>query len=118
LQKNTRRLFLQDNLVFCLYIYSLIKEFDFMKHMIQWAFSTDTYERGMKQFLETGGPDPEGVRTIGRWHAPGTMYGFHLVEADPANVTKLTSQWASLVDLTITPVIDDDEAKKGLSATF
>jgi hypothetical protein len=89
-----------------------------MKHMIQWAFSSATYERGMKQFLETGGPDPEGVRTIGRWHAPGTMYGFHLVEADPADVTKLTSQWASLVDLTITPVIDDDEAKKGLSATF
>ena len=89
-----------------------------MKHMIQWAFTTDTYERGVKQFLETGGPDPEGVRTIGRWHAPGTMYGFHLVEADPADVTKLTSQWASLVDLTITPVIDDDEAKKGLSATF
>ena len=89
-----------------------------MKHMIEWAFSSDTYERGMKQFLETGGPDPEGVRTIGRWHAPGSKYGFHLVEADPVDLTKLTSQWGSLVDVTITPVIDDDEAKKGLSETF
>ena len=29
-----------------------------MKHMIEWSFSSDTYEKGMKQFLETGGPAP------------------------------------------------------------
>ena len=28
-----------------------------MKHMDEWSFSSDTYEKGMKQFLETGGPD-------------------------------------------------------------
>ena len=89
-----------------------------MKHMIEWSFSSDTYERGMKHFLDTGGPDPEGVRTIGRWHAPGSKYGFHLVEADPAQVTRLTAQWGSLTDVTITPVIDDDEAKEGLNHAF
>ena len=90
----------------------------FMKHMIEWSFSSDTYEKGMKQFLETGGPAPEGLTTLGRWHAPWSKTGFHLVEGNPADVTKLTSQWASLVDLNITPVVDDDEAREGLSANF
>ena len=89
-----------------------------MKHMIEWSFSSNTYEKGMKQFLETGGPAPEGVTTLGRWHAPGSKTGFHLVEGNPADVTKLTSQWASLVDLNITPVVDDDEASEGLRSTF
>ena len=89
-----------------------------MKHMIEWSFSSSTYKEGMHQFLETGGPAPDGVTTLGRWHAPGSKTGFHLVEGNPADVTKLTSQWASLVDLTITPVIDDQEATEGLSATF
>ena len=60
-----------------------------MKHMIEWSFSTSTYKEGMRQFLETGGPAPEGVTTLGRWHAPGSKTGFHLVEGNPADVTKL-----------------------------
>ena len=89
-----------------------------MKHMIEWSFSSSTYKEGMRQFLETVGPAPEGVTTLGRWHAPGSKTGFHLVEGNPADVTKLTSQWASLVDLNITPVVDDDEASEGLRSTF
>ena len=89
-----------------------------MTHIIEWSFSSDTYEKGMKQFLETRWPAPEGVTTLGRWHAPGSKIGFHLVEGNPADVTKLTSQWASLVDLNITPEVDDDEAREGLSANF
>ena len=55
---------------------------------------------------------------IRRRHAPGSKTGFHLVEGNPTDVTKLTSQWASLVDLNITPVVDDDEASEGLRSTF
>ena len=38
-----------------------------MKHMIEWSFNTSTYEEGMRKFLETGGPAPDGVTTLGRW---------------------------------------------------
>ena len=86
-----------------------------MKTMIQWSFSSGTYSEGMDIFLETGAPSPDGVKTIGRWHAPGSKYGFHLVEGDPAAVATLAAQWSPLVDLTLTPVIDDDEAKTALT---
>ena len=82
------------------------------------VISSSTYNEGMLHLVETGGPAPDGVTTLGRWHAPGSKTGFHLVEGNPADVTKLTSQWASLVDLNITPVVDDDEASEGLRSTF
>ena len=89
-----------------------------MKHMIEWSFSSDTYKKGIKQIHETGRPAPEGETTLVRWHAPRSKTCIHLVEGNPADVTKQTSQWASLVDLNITPVVDDDEASEGLRSTF
>ena len=90
-----------------------------MKLMYCWKFLPGCYQEGMKVFLETGAPDPEGdLKTIGRWHAPGSQYGFHLVEGDPVVAAELSAQWSHLVELEATPVIDDEEAKTALRKVF
>ena len=86
-----------------------------MKIMIQWRFANETYEQASRQFLETGAPDPAGVKTIGRWHAASTKYGFQVVEGDPADVAVLTAQWCGVADVKVTPVIDDSELKAALT---
>ena len=86
-----------------------------MKIMLSWRFPTEAaYTAGMKQFLATGGPPPDGLTTIGRWHAPGSKYGFHLVEGDPALAAELCAQWSPFADIQSTPVLDDDEAASAL----
>ena len=86
-----------------------------MKIMLSWKFPTEAaYTAGMKQFLETGGPPPEGLKTIGRWHAPGSKYGFHLVEGDPVLAAELVAQWNPFCDVEATPVLDDKEAASAL----
>ena len=86
-----------------------------MKIMLRWKFPTDdTYTTGMKQFLKTGGHPPKGLTTIGRWHAPGSKYGFHLVEGDPLLAAELCAQWSPLADIEATPVLDDAEAASAL----
>ena len=55
-----------------------------MKVMLCWKFTDGaSYAAGVEEFLSTGAPDAPGLATIGRWHAPGSKYGFHLVEGDP-----------------------------------
>ena len=86
-----------------------------MKIMLRWKFPTDAaYTTGMKEFLRTGAPDPDGLTTIGRWHAPGSKYGFHVVEGDPLLVAELCAQWSPLADIEATPVLDDEEAATAL----
>jgi len=38
-------------------------------------------------------PDPTGVKNIGRWHTPGSLYGWHVVEGDAAGVAELEAMW-------------------------
>ena len=86
-----------------------------MKIMLSWKFPTGAaYTSGMRQFLETGGPPPEGLKTVGRWHAPGSKYGFHLVEGDPVLAAELVAQWNPFCDVEATPVLDDEEASSAL----
>ena len=89
-----------------------------MKIMLQWKFLPGCYENGMREFVKTGAPSPAGLKTIGRWHSPGSSSGFHLVEGDPTVVAELTSQWSGLADIQATPVIDDEESLTALRKVF
>ena len=88
-----------------------------MKFMITWNVPPSSYKATVEAFLNSGGaPVPEGMTTLGRWHAPGSRRGWHLAEGDPVAVAEHVAQWAQFCELEITPVIDDEEAAKGLSA--
>ncbi len=82
-----------------------------MKFMVVWKIAPGKYKAAVEQFLKTGGAVPAGVKTLGRWHVPGSMLGWHLVEAsDLMAVAVSTAEWADLIELGVYPVIEDAEA--------
>ena len=86
-----------------------------MKFMIAWKIPPAHYKSAIDRFLTTGAPDPTGVKTIGRWHVPGSFYGWHVVEGEAAGVAELEATWGDLLELHITPVIEDSEAAGSLA---
>ncbi len=73
----------------------------------------------IETFLKTGGPVPQGLRTVGRWHVPGSASGWHWVEGtDSGALTQHMAEWANFCRLEVSPVIEDGEAASGLSRFF
>ena len=90
-----------------------------MKYMITWKVLPGCYKDVAEAFLSTGGPVPDGVKTVGRWHAPGTGYGWHLVESENgAALSQAIAEWAHVVDYQISPVVEDADAASGISKVY
>ena len=53
-----------------------------MLYMMEWALKSDSYDKAHNRFLEEAAPMPEGATLLGRWHAPGSVKGWLLVETD------------------------------------
>ena len=59
----------------------------------------------------------DGVKLIGRWHEAGNK-GFMVVEAEDAvSLGKYSNQWTDLCDISIVPVMTDEEVGEVLSAS-
>ena len=86
-----------------------------MKFMVAWKIPPSCYKTAVERFLKTGAPDVTGLKTIGRWHAPGSACGWHVVEGEATAVAELEATWGDLLETQITPVIDDEEAGKSLA---
>jgi hypothetical protein len=57
-----------------------------------------------------------GCELIGRWHAPGNI-GVLIIEAnDVVSINKYMMQWDDLVDVSVTPVMDDAGALKSMES--
>lgn len=81
-----------------------------MKSMVVWRTVPGRYRQAVDQFLETGGPLPAGVQRLGRWHVPGSILGWHLMEGDPGLIAEHVAAWADVLELEVYPVIEDDAA--------
>jgi hypothetical protein len=87
-----------------------------MKYMLSWEIPTNNYNTALDVFLEGGAPMPEGLVSLGRWHAPGSNKGWLLCETDSLVVlSQHVAEWAPLLNIEISPVIDDAEAGEALS---
>ena len=86
-----------------------------MIFMVSRKIPPGCYKAAAKRFLSTGAPSPKGLKTIGRWHAPGSAFGWHVVEGDVTALAKLEAMWGDLLETQITPVIGDDEAASSLA---
>ena len=86
-----------------------------MKFMVAWKIPTSSYKAAVERFLGTGAPNPAGLKTIGRWHAPGSACGWHVVDGDATAVAELEAVWGDLLEVQITPVIEDAEAASSLA---
>ena len=50
-----------------------------MKFMVKWKCHPGLYKTAVQQFLKTEGKPPKGLKTVGRWHVPGSNLGWHLL---------------------------------------
>ncbi|MHC5002655.1 MAG: DUF3303 domain-containing protein [Planctomycetota bacterium] len=87
--------------------------------MISWKMLPGCHRLAAENFLGSGAPLPPGLESIGRWHAPGSGYGWLLVSTDDAiALAQHVAEWANLLDLQVTPVIEDDEAATALGRAY
>jgi Protein of unknown function (DUF3303) len=89
-----------------------------MKYLVQWTVTQASGRAAVEHFLQTGGKPPDGVIQLGRWFGlNGT--GCSVVEAaDPNGVFALVSEWQEFLQITATPVLEDDEAGQILAKLY
>ena len=90
-----------------------------MKFMYTWKAQPGQHKPAAERFLKSGGPMPAGLKMIGRWHAPGSVCGWLLVESDDLKgVYEHAAEWANYLDFQVTPVVEDTEAAKGMAKVY
>ena len=89
-----------------------------MNTMLVWRTVPGKYKTAFEAFLRAGGPVPSGAKTIGRWHAPGSTIGWHLIDGDLTAVAQHVAEWADLLEIELYPVIEDDEAATAAKKVF
>ncbi|HRH87752.1 MAG TPA: DUF3303 family protein [Rubrivivax sp.] len=81
-----------------------------MKYVLDWNLPHATYNAAVARFLETGGAPPKGVTLLGRWHGMSGR-GFAILESDDAKALfEMVAQWSNLLDLNLTPCLEDADA--------
>ena len=87
--------------------------------MLSWRIACENHKAAGELFLQSGAPVPDGMQLIGRWHAPGSVTGWALVESDdPKAIYEHAGQWAALLELEATPVLEDAEAGEALARVY
>ena len=81
-----------------------------MTFLMHWSFKTGYHEIAAKKFMATGAPFPE-CKSWKRFHGPGSVEGWILVEADNADACyEHAAEWAECLDWEVTPVLSDEQA--------
>lgn len=88
-----------------------------MKYIVAWTLSTgDAYRAATERFLTSGGAPPEGVTMLGRWHGMNKQ-GFAVAETSDAKALYTwLAQWADVMDISVTPCLEDADAGAVLQA--
>ena len=87
-----------------------------MQFMVSFTIKPEHRSATIKRFMETGGPPPEGVTMLGRWHGASGGRGFTVAESDSIEaVATWCHQWADLLSFHIEPVMNDEEAARVFS---
>jgi hypothetical protein len=87
-----------------------------MKYISSWKLPPNLIDSAIEKFLKTGGTPPEGVKMLGRWHGMNGT-GFAISESnDPKAMYQWYAQWANVMEITVTPCVEDAEAGPILAA--
>lgn len=87
-----------------------------MQFMVSFTIKPEHRSETIKRFMETGGPPPDGVKMLGRWHGATGNQGYTVAEADDVvAVATWCHQWADLLAFHIEPVLNDEEAVRVFS---
>jgi Protein of unknown function (DUF3303) len=81
-----------------------------MKFILTFTLPPETQEAAIARFLETGGQPPAGVKLLGRWTRLDLCGGVVLLESeDPQALTAFARAWSDVVEMTLSPVLEDRE---------
>ena len=89
-----------------------------MKFMLTWCVHPDQRHDAFKAFCAMTPEEDEAdrgpnIKLIGRWHDLQQFTGVAIAETDdPQAIASWALNWNSVLDLEVTPVLDDDEAKE------
>jgi hypothetical protein len=86
-----------------------------MKFMVTWDIPENNWLPVIKMFSSMSPAERanygDGVKAVGRWHDPVGRKGVVVVESDSlAAVQRYMGKWNPHMELTVTPVVDDEEA--------
>ncbi len=86
-----------------------------MKFMVTWDMPQDKWLQICKTWSSMSPQERadvgDGVKLIGRWHDLVGRRGVGICESnDLSAVARFTGKWNSLMDIEITPVVEDDES--------
>ena len=83
-----------------------------MKFIMSYSWLPDAAKRaeGIARFQETGGLPPATVHLTGRWTHLDLGGGVAVLESNDQNaIAEFAMQWSDLMDISITPCLDDSE---------
>jgi len=90
-----------------------------MKIMSTWSVRPGKVAEVVARFLTTGAPGPKGVKLLGRWHKADMTGGFTLTESDdPKAMYESAAEWADLVEIHGSIVVEDSDAGAVLSQLY
>ena len=84
-----------------------------MLYVMLYSFTPDRRDAVQARFQQTGGPPPEGVKMVGRWHSAGNGRGVTVFQSDdPEAIGKWAQDWSDLMSFDIYPALDDEAAAR------
>jgi hypothetical protein len=84
-----------------------------MTYLIHWI--TKNPAESIAMFQKSGHDLPKGVAIVGSWHVVGEGKGVVVVTCDdPKLIHAVSASWSKAVDITVSQVITDEEAKAAL----
>jgi|TARA_Y100000817_G_C16600422_1_gene430492 hypothetical protein len=88
-----------------------------MKYMITWTLYPETFDEALQYFSQMTVEDDreqlgDAVTLVGRWNDLVSRTGMAILESDDLSaVNAFCLQWQNVCDLTITPVMSDEEVR-------
>ena len=90
-----------------------------MLFKMAWTHSPEARDRTIKQFMETGGMPPENIELVSRYHNLDGTGGFAILESsDAAALADYALDWNGLIEIVITPIMDDETIAGVLGKKF
>jgi hypothetical protein len=90
-----------------------------VRYILTWRTRPGLYKKAFEQFMETGGVPPEGVKQVARYHVPGSVLGWHVLETDDMTaLAEHVNSWGDLIDIELHAVVEDDVAAEAAGRVF
>ena len=84
-----------------------------------WTHSPQARDNTIKQFMATGGMPPEGATLVSRYNNVDGTGGFAIVESSaPGALADYALDWNGMIEINITPLMDDETIGKVLGEKF